>query len=359
MERFFSNDVPMFTDALAALESRLTPTAEPRMDDNYRALAEAFERSCDACRRVEAALADDPERLMQIKSQFREQIRPWLDRSWVYNRALTKPRGYPGDYELLTVLYDNAPKGRGLAGYVDLYLLNITLTTAIRERLLCAKTFLTEELSRRRGDVSILNVACGCMREYEGGIEHPDGTNVRITCVDTDRETLDYVKARSASPAMRRLRIDCIAYNAIRTSSAHGNIKRFGRPHILYSIGLCDYIPDRYLVPMLRGWRETVSDDGAVYVAFKDIRKYSPTIYQWHMDWYFLPRTEEEIRGLFEQAGYDMYGLKMTRDATGSIINFIGSNRKRVVRIDRPEPLVAEPLASAVHAHVEEMVTSN
>ena len=110
---------------------------------------------------------------------------------------------------------------------------------------------------------------------------------------------------------------------------------------------------------MLRGWRETVSDDGAVYVAFKDIRKYSPTIYQWHMDWYFLPRTEEEIRGLFEQAGYDMYGLKMTRDATGSIINFIGSNRKRVVRIDRPEPLVAEPLASAVHAHVEEMVTSN
>ncbi len=359
VERFFSKDVPEFTTALADLDSRLGPAAAPRTDDNYRLIADAFDRSCDACRRVEALLADDPERLMEIKSRFREQIRPWLDRSWVYHRALSKPRGYPGDYELLTALYDNVPKGRGLAGYVDLYLLNITLTTAIRERLLCAKTFLTEELSRRHGDVSILNVACGCVREYEGGLEHPDGTNVRITCIDTDPETLNYVKLRSASAGMRSLRIDCVAHNAIRTSSAQGNIRRFGRPDILYSIGLCDYIPDRHLVPMLRGWRETVSDDGAVYVAFKDIRRYSPTIYQWHMDWYFLPRTEEDIRGLFAQAGYDMYSLKMTRDATGSIINFIGSNKKRVIRIDRPEPLVAEPLAVAAHPSLQELTASN
>ena len=284
MNQFFSVDVPAFTDALAGLESRLTPTAEPHgrqlscAGGGVRGLVQCLPSHGGVVgRRYRAAHAD--------KGTLPRADRPWLDRSWTCGRALTKPRGYPGDYELLTALYDNLPKGRGLAGYIDLYLLNITLTTAIRERLLCAKTFLTEELSRRRGDVSILNVACGCVREYEGGIEHPDGANVRITCVDTDRETLDYVKRRSASPAMRKLRIDCVAYNAIRTSSAHGNIRRFGRPDILYSIGLCDYIPDRHLVPMLQGWRETVNDDGVVYVAFKDIRRYSPTIYQRHMDW--------------------------------------------------------------------------
>ena len=53
-----------------------------------------------------------------------------------------------------------------------------------------------------------------------------------------------------------------------------------------------------------------------------------------------------------------MYGLKMTRDATGSIINFIGTSKKRVIRIDRPEPLVAEPLAAAVHPHAHEIASN-
>ena len=344
-EEFFANDVQTFVKTLADLDSRLDPTAEPSNDDDYLAMEEAFDRSCVACRRMDSLLADEPERLKETKLRFLATIRPWLDRSWFFQRAIAKPRGYPGDRELLSAIYDNAPRGRGLVGYLDRFFLNLTLARAIRERLLCAKTFLTEELSGRRGDVSILNVACGPVREYEGGIEHSDDTHVHITCIDTDRDTLSYVESRSASPAMRRLRIDCVAHNAIRTSSAQSNIKKFGRPNILYSIGLCDYIPDRHLVPMLQGWCETVSDDGVFYVAFKDIRRYSSTIYQWHMDWYFLPRTEEQIRSLFEQAGYDMYNLKMTRDATGSIINFIGSNRKRVIRIDRPEPLVAEPLA--------------
>ena len=358
MERFFSNDVRAFTKALADLDSRLDPAAEPSEDDNYLAAADVFDRSCEACRRMESSLANEPDRLKEVKTRFLAAIRPWLDRSWFFQRAIVKPRGYPGDRELLSAIYDNVPRGRGLVGYLDLFFLNLTLARAIRERLLCAKTFLTEELGSRGGDVSILNVACGPVREYEGGIEHRDDTNVRITCIDTDSDTLSYVKSRSASAAMRRLRIDCVCHNAIRTSSAQGNIRRFGRPDILYSIGLCDYIPDRHLVPMLRGWRETISDDGVVYVAFKDIRKYSPTIYQWHMDWYFLPRTEEDIRSLFEQAGYDMYGLKMTRDATGSIINFIGSSKKRVLRIDRPEPLAAEPLAAAVRPRVPEMAST-
>jgi len=355
VDRFFSHDVSAFTKALADLDSRLEPTAEPRMDDNYRAILEAFDRSCEACRRMELLLADEPERLKEVKARVRDEIRPWLDRSWIYNRALSKPRGYPGDYELLAVLYANVPKGRGLAGYVDLYLLNITLTSAIRERLRCAKSFLIEELGRRHGDVSILNVACGSIREYEGGLEHPDDTNVRITCIDTDRETLDYVESRSTTPAMRSLHIKCVSHNAIRTSSAQGNIRRFDRPDILYSIGLCDYIPDKYLVPMLQGWRETVREGGVVYVAFKDSRKYSTTVYQWHLDWYFLQRTEEDIRSLFERAGYDMYRLKMTRDATGSIINFMGPNKKpAIIRIDRPEPQVAEPLAPAARPRVQE-----
>ncbi len=139
MEKFFNDDVQAFTKALTDLESRLDPTAKPDRDDNYDATVEAFERTCAACRRMEAALADEPENLKQAKTRFLQTIRPWLDRSWFFQRAIAKPRGYPGDRELLTAIYDNVPRGRGLIGYLDLYFLNLTLARAIRERLLCAR----------------------------------------------------------------------------------------------------------------------------------------------------------------------------------------------------------------------------
>jgi extracellular factor (EF) 3-hydroxypalmitic acid methyl ester biosynthesis protein len=356
VDRFFSHDVPAFINSLAEVDARLDPTAEPRMDDNYRTIVEAIERSCEACRRMDALLANEPERLKEVQAKFREMVSPSIERSWFIERGRRKPRGYPGDHELLTAIYEDVPRARGYSGYMDLFFLNTTLAHAIRERLRYAKSFLIEELGRRHGDVSILNVACGPVREYEGGVEHPDDARIRITCIDADREALDYVESRAKTPGMRDLNIECVCYNAIRTSSASGNIRRFGQPDILYSIGLCDYIPDKYLVPMLQGWRETIRDGGVVYVAFKDSRRYSPTVYQWHIDWYFLQRTEEDCRSLFERAGYDMYGLKMTRDATGSIINFMGSNKKpAIIRIDRPEPRVAEPLAPMVRPSVQEI----
>ena len=95
-------------------------------------------------------------------------------------------------------------------------------------------------------------------------------------------------------------------------TSAANNIRRFGRSDIVYSVGLCDYIPDEFLIPLLQGWRESVADGGVVYVAFKDTLLYDKTEYQWLTDWYFFQRTEEECRRLFEQAGYEMSAMEMT-----------------------------------------------
>lgn len=355
---FFSRDVQAFKEVFAKLEQCVDPHAKPRMnDDHYKTITETFDRVCNACERMDSLLVNEPKQLEEAKARFRDEIRPCLNQSWIYERALTKPRGYPGDGELLSVLYDYTPLSTGLPGYIDLFLLNTTLACAIRERLRCAKTFLLEELEHRHGDVSILNVACGPVREYEGGIEHPADTKVHITCLDTDEETLKYVASRSAAGAQGDLDVKCVCHNALRTSSAQNNIRKFGQPDIVYSIGLCDYIPDKYLIPMLQGWRETINDDGVVYVAFKDTRRYSHQIYQWLMDWYFFLRTEEDVRSLFEQAGYDPYGLKMTRDSTGSIFNFMGRKKKLpMIRIDRAERRVGEPLAPAIHAHSEQLV---
>ena len=72
-------------------------------------------------------------------------------------------------------------------------------------------------------------------------------------------------------------------------------MSRLGRSDIIYSVGLCDYIPDKYLIPLLQGWRESLHEGGVVYVAFKDAKLYTTPEYQWLVDWFFLQRYRRRL----------------------------------------------------------------
>ena len=337
-KRFFAEDVSTLTDQLVTLDRQTDPYAPPRYDDTYEQLNEALAVSRAACQRIESAIGHDGELLRNVQSRFQEIISPWFDRSWFMHRAKTKPQGYPGDYKILAAIYDGRAKSRGIGGYLDLYFLNTALGRAVAARLHAARDFLAEELRRRRGEVSVLNVACGPCREYAGGLEQPDGCHVRLTCIDYDREALEYVGARVTAVSTGFSDIRFTRYNALRMGSAKANVRLFGKSDIIYSIGLCDYIPDKSLVPMLRGWRESLNDDGVLYVAFKDGRRYETADYHWLVDWHFLQRTEAECRGLFEQAGCNMSRLQMTRGQTGVIMNFVSwAAPDKVHRVDAPE----------------------
>jgi hypothetical protein len=129
------------------------------------------------------------------------------------------------------------------------------------------------------------------------------------------------------APTATGLRLQTVRYNALRTRSAKKNIELFGRVDVLYSAGLCDYLTDDTLIPMLSGWWDTLADGGVLYVAFKDAELYDKTPYQWHLDWHFYQRTQDDCWRLFREAGFDLPAMEMTRDATGIIMNFISRTR--------------------------------
>jgi hypothetical protein len=109
-------------------------------------------------------------------------------------------------------------------------------------------------------------------------------------------------------------------------------------------VGLCDYLSDRVLIPILKAWRESLAEGGVVYVAFKDAERYETPEYQWLVDWYFLQRTEPDCRRLFAEAGYDMQRLALRRDITGVILNYAGGDRVPAEhRIDQAETGIPAP----------------
>lgn len=340
IDEFFAKDVRTFHQRLEQIDAALDPAAPAHKDETYQKVVAAMHDIVTACRRLEAEIGNDVELLRDTQTRFQAATSEWFQRSWIGERARTKPRGYPGDYLLLNTIYDQEPKSPGLGGYVDLYIMDLLLAQSVRARWQLLREFLVDELSGRDGDVALLNVACGPCREYAVGIEHANGARARLTCLDNDQEALDFVESNIAPSAPGVAEFRCARYNALRMKSSSATIRNFGRSDIIYSIGLCDYIDDDYMIGMLTGWRESLKPGGVVFVAFKDCERYDKTPYQWLLDWHFYQRTEEDCRMLFQHAGYDTLDMEMTRDETGVIMNFVSRVPVAApVRFDTAEPL--------------------
>lgn len=321
VESFFNVQVRQFTDAMASLERRIPRSKVPETDEFLTELTAAIHKSRQDCREAEEAIGDDKQLLNEVQARFRKEIVFWFDQSWFMQRAKAKPRGYPGDFEMLTAIYEGKTKTLGFGGYLDLYFLGTDLARAVCGRLDAVQKFLVREVLKRSVNVSILNVASGPGREYSHGLEV--GEMVNLTCVDTDQQALQYLQDHIDPQVAGSIDLNCVCYNALKMSSAKANIENFGRPDMIYSVGLCDYIPDRYLIRILNGWRESVAENGIVYVAFKDDPRYHAAEYQWHVDWHFYRRVEADCVRLFAEAGYDVDDMTMFRDSTGIIMNFV------------------------------------
>ncbi len=332
MKRFFAEDVARFCHALAELESEIDPGAVPQPNDAFhQRVLQAFEESQMACKAFGLEHADDDEVIKAVQARFLAATDQWFKQSWIGERARTKPNGFVGDYEMLIKLYDEATPARGLGGYLDLCILDLPLARAVRTRLAGAREFLLNELAGRTGDVRVLDVASGPCREYYNWPESRTH-RIEIVAMDTDPTALEHV-ANSVCPQLSEsvvLRPE--RYNALRTRSAKNTIRNFGKFDVIYSVGLCDYLTDEHLVGMLAAWRDTLTENGVMYVAFKDTKEYDETPYQWHLDWFFYQRTQQDVLDLFEQGGFDVDAVERTYDTTGIITNYVFRHASGVSR---------------------------
>ena len=348
--RYFERAIGEFTSRLAEFEKTIEPLAHPDNENDLKQLGDIMQFGLDVCRQMHQATDGDLERRRSFRKKFLDATAPWCNQSWIIHRARSKPRGFPGDYQMLLAIYDGVPLSRGLGGYLDRWCLSMTLGKAVDSRLQSVKSFLIEELSRRQGPVGVLDIASGPGREFQWVRTKGIKSQVKMSCLDSDDGALEYIRRHASKYAPPNISFQFHQYNAMKLRKAESLIQKFGRQDIIYSVGLADYLPDRILIPMLRCWRESLKPEGCVYVAFKDADRYDQVPYQWLMDWHFLERTERDCQRLFEEAGYEAGSLAAERDATGVILNYISRVRMPDLRrIDREQidrPLIRETEAT-------------
>jgi hypothetical protein len=223
---------------------------------------------------------NNPVSLKAAQAYFRNKTNPVLSNSYGINRIRTWPQGHQGDYMTLELIYKNMPMSHGLGYYLDKYMLDSDLGAGVRERLVTLRDLLRQELVSRRNP-TVLDIACGSCREVFEIAPEIKSSGAKFTCLDLDSAALDFAIDRLNYAGLSSDHAEMLTYNALRVFDYETALAEFGMRDIIYSVGFFDYLPNEFLVKLLKSLYRLLNPGGKIIAAFKDVDYYRPQIYHW------------------------------------------------------------------------------
>lgn len=280
----------------------------------------ALDRLVEAGDRLDAYLNNEP-LINDVKHRVRSLLGYFLYQSIFFKRAFEKPHGYPGDYKMLELVYDNTEVSQGIGKYIDCYGLNTHYAKAIRMRKDTMREMLYDFINTStQPHLRILNLASGGCREIREMLNQPMACagKVDLLCIDQDDTALTYSREKLSALNTGSIDIQLIKGNILRLESLDlGSDSSFD---LIYSIGIADYLQDRMLKKVFQDSYKKLKPGGRLVVAYKDKDRYKPVAFNWYVDWYFIPRNEEELSSLINDAiGKDSISITIEREPSGVI----------------------------------------
>ncbi len=262
----------------------------------------------------------------KVKQAFRLLIGPWAYKSLIMKRGFEKPRGYPGDYKMLEIIYDKEPFSTGFGRYFDLYFLNNPYAEAVRKRKDRTAELLVDAINNHpASSMNILNLACGSCREIRDVLSSNKlcyKGSINFGLVDHDEEALSFTKQALEIFRKSNIEFSYFQENILKfyDHKAHYE-KLFGKQDLIYSIGLVDYFPDRMLKEMISFCLELLAAKGKLLLTIKDKDRdpFAPLPPGWYCDWEFVPRNEQDIIDLVKSSGSNI-NVKTNLDESGKIV---------------------------------------
>ena len=231
------------------------------------------------------------------------------------HRAYAKPRGYPGDAELLDLVYADEPPSRPLSALgATLYTWAIAQpacrSVQVRRDILAG---IIDRVAAERPNPRILSVACGHLREAQRSEAVRSGGVAEFVALDQDADSLAVVEREQRSfnvvpvrASIRRLLVDGTAY---------------GTFDLAYAAGLYDYLEEPIARALTESMFQALRPGGTLVVAnfapeLRDIG-YMEAV----MDWRLLYRTEAEVERLTARIpATGIASTRLFRDPPGNVV---------------------------------------
>jgi len=210
--------------------------------------------------------------------------------------SATRPRGYPGDAELLDYIYRmetvrpvierTSSLGRRLYEYTT----ETPAPAAVRHRSTMAAAEI-DRLAASGGRPHILSVACGHLREARLLPSLEARSLGRLVAVDQDARSLDVVRREC-----RRFGVETVEL------SVKGLIRQdpgaLGKFDFIYALGLYDYLSDETGARLLSQLAGMLNPGGKVWIANFIGGMWSSGFMESMMDWWLIYRSPEELHRL-------------------------------------------------------------
>jgi hypothetical protein len=280
-----------------AAATEIEAAAEARMRNEWvdiRVRGNELTRSLDP---------DDP-RFVAAKRYTEIQLTPHTLDGLIWKRAYEKPLGYPGDYVLMTYMYDDSRCGVTAFERI-LHQLGreerLAATVPSRKELLVG---LIKEVVRRRRNhrasaVRLLSIGAGPAREIEEFIESGDcALPLVVSLLDQDEDALAYACERLQKVALRHgrqidIRARHIAFGQL--LSRGDLLAELRGQDMIYSAGLMDYLSDRVAQGLVTLCYQLAAPQSLLAfgnaLSAPDVR----WVPEFVLDWRMIYRSESEV----------------------------------------------------------------
>ena len=230
-------------------------------------------------------------------------------------RCYAKPRGFPDDYETMVAIYANQPEGDDRLGpLIDRWFLGRPICRSRRaSRDLMQATLLRAVKNWPAGEpVKVASLASGAAAELLGLCATADAAAVSASCVDIDSQAL-LATARRAERDGLAERISVIQGNAV---PAAGEGASLLPQHVIYALGLCEYLSDEQVVLLLNGAFDVLVDRGSIIVTNLGSTSPDRELMEHVLDWKANHRSAEDLRSLFARSQFGPRPLDIFADET-------------------------------------------
>ena len=259
-----------------------------------------------------------------IRQYYLKRIIPVLRGSAFHRRASGKPRGYPGDFLTMDMIYCGKPlPAEGtepISARLNSWFLDTPSARACRSR----HEWLVGRLGSHcaSGARHVASLACGPCREIKtllGRQGAPHEPQV-FDLFDFDEAALEYARTLLGPDLKNNVRCNFCKVNLFKTALSRKPISNASAFDLIYSAGFADYLDDRVLVRLLEGIYESLAPGGTLLLAqFLDRQDHPDrNAMQWGMDWNLIYRTEERLRSVFSEARWGG-DLQIDREPLGLI----------------------------------------
>jgi extracellular factor (EF) 3-hydroxypalmitic acid methyl ester biosynthesis protein len=216
-------------------------------------------------------------------------------------RALRKPLGYAGDYEMMNMLYRKAEEGSSLFGQImNRCAVEEVAAQAIVNRLSYLGDKVRCAIDNRTGPrARLCSIGSGPAREIDALLtDSPElGAMVDVMLVDQDARAISYCErklgplARSTSARLHLVR------ESIRRLLTGGSLAHtLGQRDLIYSAGLFDYLSERSFAALLSALYEALVPGGMLVIG--NVSLNNPTRYfmEYFLEWFLVHRSPTQLR---------------------------------------------------------------